>query len=404
MRSSEERSYSPSPQTTRRGLLKDGARGLVAVSTLGTLLSACGSSTSSSGSGTGTGGTATGFRPDIAVRFDPSLPAGSRPDLPGRFGYVAFSSDPFWVTFSKAVGEGCEAADLEMIEANAQGDASKYVSLVQQQMTQGVASTFVFALAPDALRPLLEDAIDSGVQVVTYSVAPSTIQVGADENYFGRRIGAAAAAHIVRNLGGEAQVLLFNEDKAPQLKPRYQGIRDALAEGAPNARIVKDLTPTNTADDGFRQASSAFAADPDINVVIGPGLATVGAFSALESKNADRPEMYIASIGGTEEELEKIKQPNSAYKTTWAYPDLLVGYMSARWTRNWLDGEVVPMGIYNPPLEITADNLTKFQEDMRRPERVFEEDRLSDYLELWGSISYDTRDSALREVWNGPQR
>ncbi|HZV74193.1 MAG TPA: sugar ABC transporter substrate-binding protein [Conexibacter sp.] len=394
---------SPGNGLTRKSLLQRGVGGVVGASALGVLLSACGDNGSSHGGSTGGGAAATSFKPDITARFDPKLPAGSKPALPRRFGYVAFSSDPFWVTFSNAVGRGCKEVNLELSVANAQGDAAKYVDLLSQQLTRRVGGTFVFALAPTALDPILADAISSGVEVVTYSLGPSISQVAANEVVFGKQIGEAAAKYINDRLGGKASVLLFNEDKAEALKPRYQAIRDALRAQAPKATIVKDLTPANTADDGFKQASSALAANPEINAIIGPGLATVGAFSALESTGKARPEMYIASIGGTQDELNAIQKPNSAFKTSWGYPDLLVGYLSAHWTSDWLDGKVVPMGLYNPPLEVTVANVAKFQTDMKHPENVFKENRVDEYLQLWGSINYDTRDAHLAGAWHGPQ-
>jgi ABC-type sugar transport system substrate-binding protein len=387
---------------TRASFLRRSVVGAVGVTSLSGLLAACGSDSGSGGSTTSGSAAASTLKPDISARFDPSVAAGAKPSgLPGSFNYVAFSTDPFWVDFSKAFKQGSDAVGLEFGDANAQGDVAKYLDLVQQQLTRGTAGTFLSPMDPRAELTLAQQGIDNGVYVVALQLNPGITQITENQGTVGRRIGEEAARYINDQLGGRAEVLLFNEGTAiASIKQRWDGVRAALRANAPGARIVKDLTPRNTADDGFKQASSAFAANPDIKVVIGPALATLGAFSALESTGKATDDMYIASVGGTTDELKAIRK-GGAYKGSWADPWLLVGYMCALWTRDWLDGKPVPMGVELAPQLLTIDNLQKYADDMADPSGVIADGRVDGYVDLWGTINYATRDQYYRDLWNG---
>lgn len=388
---------------TRASFLRRSIAGAVGMTTLSSVLAACGGD--DSGNGGGGGGTtaaASALTPDITAKFDASVAAGAKPSgLPNSFNYVAFSTDPFWVDFSKSFKQGSDAVGLDFGDANAQGDVAKYLDLVQQQLIRGTAGTFLSPMDPRAELPLAQQGIDRGVYVVSLQLNPGITQITENQATVGRRIGEEAARYINDQLGGRAEILLFNEGEVVEsIKQRWDGVRAAIRANAPGARIVKDLTPRNTADDGFKQASSAFAANPDINVVIGPALATLGAFSALESTGKARDDMYIASIGGTTDELKAIRK-GGAYKGSWADPWLLVGYLCAVWTRDWLDGKPVPMGVELSPQLLTIDNLQRYADDMADPATVISDGRVDDYVDLWGTINYETRDGYYRELWNG---
>jgi ABC-type sugar transport system substrate-binding protein len=388
---------------TRATFLRRSLAGAAGVAGMSTLLAACGGGDSSGGGG-GTTATASALKPDIAVKYDASTPAGAKPSgLPRRFNYVAFSTDPFWVSFSKAMSQGAKAGNIDFGDANAQGDASKYLDLVQQQVTRGFGSTFLSSIDPRAESSIGQQAIEKGAYVIALSPEAGVTQIGENQKLLGRRIGEETAKYVNARMGGRADMLLFNEGTTLEtLKERYQAIRDAIRANAPGITIVKDLTPRNTADDGFKQASSAFAANPDISVVVGPALATLGALSALESTGKASPDMYIASIGGTDEEITALKKPNSALKASWADPWLLVGYMCALWTGDWLDGKAVPMGVQLQAAPLTVENYQAYAADMAAPSRVVSSGRVADYLDMWGSINYQTRSSYYAKTWNGP--
>jgi ABC-type sugar transport system substrate-binding protein len=372
---------------TRASFLRRSMVGAVGVTSLSGLLAACGSD-SGSGSGTGAETTASTLRPDITVPFDAKVPAGGKPDVPRSFNYVAFSTDPFWVSFSKAMGKGADTADIDFGDANAQGDATKYLDLVQQQITRGFGSTFLSSIDPRAESSLGQQAIDKGSYVIALSPEAGITQIGEDQAVLGRRVGEATARYVNEQMGGRAQMLLFNEGEAlPTIKARYDALRAAIKANAPGIEIVKDLTPRNTADD---------------SVIVGPALATLGALSMLESTGKDSPDMYVASIGGTDEEIAALKKPGSPLKASWADPWLLVGYMCATWTGDWLDGKAVPMGVQLAAAEVTVDNYQRFAADMADPVLVVSSGRLDDYLGLWGTINYDTRASYYPKTWNGP--
>jgi ribose transport system substrate-binding protein len=395
--------FDPASRSSRRRFLQS-AGALGATASMGGLLAACGGGDGSGGTAATTA-TGAALKPNIGIPYDASTPVGAKPSgLPRRFSYVAFSPDPFWVSFSKAMADGAEQGDIEFGDANAQGDAAKYLDLVRQQLTRGLASTFLAPIDARAEASLAQQGIDQGADVVSLSLNPGTTQIGQNQLQYGTKIGEAAARYINDELGGRAEILFFNEGTTvATLKDRYQAIRDAIRANAPGATIVKDLTPRNTADDGFKQASSAFAANPGIKVVIGPGLATVGAFSALESTGKATPDMYIASIGGTDDEIAAIRRPNSAYKATWAEPWLLIGYLCTQWTADWLDGRAVPMGLAMGPALVDAGNYRKYQDDMADPAKVIAEDRVGEYLTLWGNINYETRSKFYDGLWTAPK-
>ena len=81
--------------------------------------------------------------------------------------------------------------------------------------------------------------VKNGVCVAYEVTGPSTIQIVADQFQIGYRQGVAAVAWIKKNLGGNAQAVVFDASQiAPSLTPRTTGRIAGLKKGGPGVKIV----------------------------------------------------------------------------------------------------------------------------------------------------------------------
>jgi ribose transport system substrate-binding protein len=120
-------------------------------------------------------------------------------------------------------------ADTRLIITNAEGKTNKQISDVESLLVQGIQVLMISPQDTTALSPIIEQAMDSGVQVVTLERAvetPVTLHIG-PKNY---PIGVKVGEFLVDMLGGKGNVVEIKGDPAvaPAVE-RNKGFRDAIA-------------------------------------------------------------------------------------------------------------------------------------------------------------------------------
>jgi ribose transport system substrate-binding protein len=175
--------------------------------------------------------------------------------------------------------------DLQVTDAN--GDAKKQISDIEDLLTQGVDALVVSPVAPKPIAPIVERAAASGIPVIIWSGKVDsdqyTSQVVADDRYFGEVGGEA----LCKQLGGKGNVIALRGIAGITVETdRYEGAKSKL--DACGIKIVGEEYGQWAFAQGKKAAENLLAAHSSIDGVWSSGAdMTRGAIQAFQE--AKRP-------------------------------------------------------------------------------------------------------------------
>lgn len=382
--------------TTRRGRARRALSGSALILAAALIMTGC----SVDGEQTAEPGAATGVGDGIDTRpstpFEPSDEAGEKPPRSGGLAAAmnVVNVEVFAAT-SRSMGIAAEEAGLDFTETVADGDPARNIDQLNSLLNNDVGAAFVWDVDVAAQRPVVRELMDAGAAVFTLSSGPSTMPMVANQEQIGERIAGAVSEYVESELDGEANVVIFNLDSLPNIKPRFDAIRSVLGE-LPGVEIVSDvLWDTSDPDSGFTSMSTILQANPDIDVVVGPDPVVLSALAAVEASGIDPNTMAFFGSDGEPQALELIAE-GGPYKATYAFNFAIVGYAAGVWGADWIAGRTIPSLTIIEAVQLdSAEAIEQYNADVADPATAFEE-RLSTYLQPLGGISYETR----TEYWN----
>ena len=372
MRDVSERWHRPS----RRELLAGGA-----IAALSSQFPAC--------------GVARAQAPAILKPFDPAAPGGRAPkDLPTRIGAVSPSPGGLNQTISDAIRKGAEDWGVEFVGASGNGTPESVVEQGSLILNRGVGLLYTFLTNLDAEAPMLRRALDAGVNCANVAGYPCTMQINGSQTAAGTRQATAAIAWIKEKLGGNAQVVYLNNARTPFLVPRDVAVRAAFQQAG--IAISADETPqAATPDGGYATMSTLLQRYPDVNVVVGPFNVMGGAVGAMEAAGRTGDDVYMSVGNPTEAELSLIEK-GGILRAGLVFPFEPMCYALAKFTRDWLEGKTVPMGITVPGGNVllqSSDGVKQYRRDVSDLKALYGSDRFKIYAGFWGNTCYEDRAS-----------
>lgn len=381
-------------------------------------LAGCGSSgSSSSGSTESSGSTTAGEEvkeeaseepaeePEEAgeeelAAYDPSAPAGPETGLDKRVAWANTSSAEFFLSLGDAISEGAKAEGCEYTTAVAEDDAQKNVEQMNQFIARGIGAMVVQPLDPASQTPVMEKALGEGIGVMGLTNAPTTMVAQTPQYKVGFEQGKAAAEYVTAELGGEAEVQVFNEDSlGPPLKERHEGMLAGLETGGPGIKVVSDVEAKKlTIEGGFETMNTVIQAHPGIKVVLGVDTEVLGALRALEQSGKASEDMYLSGIDGEPQALEQIKK-GGPYKASWAFAWPVLGYTMGTYSCQWIAGKSIPKALVVPAVNLdSVASIETYEKDMSEPAEVFNTPaRIATYIEPLGNISYEEKENYWKE-------
>ena len=96
--------------------------------------------------------------------------------------------------------------DVDLIITNGENNASKQVADVESLIAQGIKTLIISPVTADALTPVVKQAMDAGIPVVTLDRKVNTdvtLHIGADN----KLIGKTAGKFVCKTLGGKGNVV-----------------------------------------------------------------------------------------------------------------------------------------------------------------------------------------------------
>jgi ribose transport system substrate-binding protein len=327
--------------------------------------------------------------------FVASDTVGEIPDLPRRIAWANTSNAEFFLAITNAIQMAAEDRDLEFITAIADDDSAKNIEQIGTFLQRGIAALCIQPLDANAQAPLMQQAIDQGIAVLSLVTPPSTSQVVADQYKVGNTQGLAAAKWITENLDGKAKVHYFNIDSIEVLIARHQGVLDGLMTAGEGVEIVSDIEAgaiTNEA--GFNTMNTVLQAHPDVNVILGGDTLVLGALAAVEAAGRAGENIYMSGIDGDTQALNKIRE-GGPYKASFAFAYPMMGYAWGQYAADWLEGKEIPLLQQFNAIELSSpETIDAFEAAMGNVRETWTD--AATYFTNLGSISYETRENYLR--------
>lgn len=226
---------------------------------------------------------------------------------------ITFSdlSNPVWAELVQEAQTYGSEEGLTVNYVDARNDAAAQVTQIENFIQQGVGTIIICAVDANALVDVTKKAQDAGIKVVGYTQVLENYdaQYLVDAYNTGYANGEAAANWINENFDSDETVewALMDLPRFPEIIDRANGIKEAIAELAPNAKLV-GTAPALTAEEGVANAENFLQANPNLKVIatIGGGGAVGGNEGVKSAGVTDYDSFGLFGIDATENEIQNI--------------------------------------------------------------------------------------------------
>jgi ribose transport system substrate-binding protein len=248
--------------------------------------------------------------------------------------------------------------DVELIITNGENNASKQVSDVESLIAQGVKTLIISPVTADALTPVVKQAMEAGIPVVTLDRKVNTdvtLHIGADNVL----IGKTAGEFVCETLGGTGNVIeIQGTAGASATIDRHDAFHAVLAEKCPDVKVVADQVANYVREPAIKFTE-------DMLQRFGPGEIdlvyahnddmALGAVTALEAAGR-LDEVKVVGIDGENAAYDAIKDGKMVATFTYHFvaPEgVQYGYKVAK-------GEKLDPEIVLPTHQVDATNVDEW--------------------------------------------
>ena len=252
-----------------------------------------------------------------------------------------------------------EGVVSEYYITNSNEDINKQISDMQDLITKKVDAIVITAASPTALAPVVEEAAEAGIKVVSFDNVVETDEqvatVGIDEKEFGR-IGAE---WLVDKLDGKGKIVVLNGIAGPATDSLRWGGAEEVFKQYPDIEILGSANASWDYAQGKAAMESMLSAYPEIDGVWSQGGAmTQGAIDAFIAAGRDLVPMTSEGNNGAirawienkDKGLSCIAPSNPTYTSAEALRVVIKA----------LNGEDIPGNVVMDIETVTEENVDQY--------------------------------------------
>jgi ABC-type sugar transport system substrate-binding protein len=333
--------------------------------------------------------TATSTQLSKYAPFNPHVAPGAATGLPKRVATNFPAGSAYFQQFADNIRLAVTSRGFRFTSTTYGADVAQNVDAIDELVNSGVGAIVFQVQDEQGQAPTIQKLIDKGIYVI-YSVAgPCNTQVIADQYQCGYVQGVAAAKWIKANMGGAAQVCVFNAAQiSPNFIPRTQGRIDGVKTAGPNVQIVanepiKLLTP----EEGQQLAGAVFQAHPQVNCWLGDDDTMIGVVAALkEAGKKPSDKIFVSGFNGQANALAAV-QSHSLFREDVAFPNGVYEYATGALCCDWIEGKSVPQIIDLGIFTVTPSNVAQFIADNNSPATAYKT-AIGKYVSYYGNTSF----------------
>lgn len=274
---------------------------------------------------------------------------------------VANQQADFFNQIREAVQARGAEDGVEVILADAGGDANRQVSQIQDFITQEVDAIIYIPAGATAAAVPIRDAHEADIPVVTVDRNPE--EVPGDTFIATDSVAAAEALGnwVVEQTGGEGTlgVIQGQIGTTPEIA-RNEGFERAL-EGSNIEEVARQASQGWHQDEGFNIAQDMLQAHPDIDIFFGRADAlALGAAEAARAAGYAPEDILIVGFDGDVAGLEAVR--DGVIDATITQQTQLMGRLAFDSAIKLVNGEDLPAEQLQEGILTTADNVEPFIE------------------------------------------
>lgn len=248
---------------------------------------------------------------------------------------ISTLNNPFFVTLSEGAEANAKELGAEISIVDAQDDASKQASDVEDLIQQGVDMILINPVDSAAIGSTVESANAAGIPVITVDRSAESGEVVshiASDNVAG---GVLAGEYLLEQAGEGAKVaMLEGVAGSSAARDRGEGFLKAV-DG--KVDIVSSLTANFNRSEGLTVMENMLQANPEIQAVFAQNdEMALGALEAIEAANKD---IIVIGFDATDDALAKIKEDKMA--ATVAQKPEEIGKIAIKTAVDFLNGTTV---------------------------------------------------------------
>ena len=255
---------------------------------------------------------------------------------------VSTLNNPFFVTLTEGAKEKAKEKGVDLIVVDAGDDAAKQTSDIEDLISKNISVLIVNPVDSDAVAPVVKDAIEKGIKVVSVDRVVNGVDVDsaiASDNV----AGAKLAAEYLLSLVGEGSKVaeLEGVPGASATIDRGKGFHE-IADTKLN--VVSKQTANFNRSEGMTVMENMLQANSDIvGVFAHNDEMALGALEAINGKD-----IVVVGFDATDDALAAVKEGKMA--ATVAQQPELMGSTAVETAVKLIAGETVEKSI---PVEVT---------------------------------------------------
>ncbi len=248
--------------------------------------------------------------------------------------------------------------DVDLIVTNGENNASKQVTDVESLIAQGVKTIIISPVTADALTPVVKQAMDAGIPVVTLDRKVNTdvtLHIGADN----KLIGETAAKFVCKTLDNKGNVVeIQGTAGASATVDRHDVFVATIEKECPDVKIVASQVANYVREPAIKFMEDMLqrfkSGEIDLVYAHNDDMA-LGAVTALEAAGRQN-EVKVVGIDGENAAYDAIKAGKMAATFTYHFvaPEgVQYGYKIAK-------GEKLDKEIILPTHQVDSTNVDQF--------------------------------------------
>ncbi|HHV31119.1 substrate-binding domain-containing protein [Caproiciproducens sp. LBM24188] len=261
----------------------------------------------------------------------------------------------FYNNIETALNKKAQELGVKLIVQDANQDASKQLSQVQDFITQKVDAIILCPTNSAGSKSMVELADKANIPVLTMDVPSdgNTVCHVSTDNYKG---GEIAAEYLIKNVltskKGKVAVITYSEIEG--CVNREKGFTEWLGKNAPDVKVadVQNYSGDQAKAADVMQNMLQKNADLDAVFCVGDP-AAMGALSSIKSANK---KVKIIGFDGNAEGIAEIKKPDSLWIADVAQNPSAIGETALKAAVDKINGNTVEKMIAIPPFMIDKSN------------------------------------------------
>ncbi|QEY35268.1 substrate-binding domain-containing protein [Caproiciproducens galactitolivorans] len=261
----------------------------------------------------------------------------------------------FYNNIENALNEKAKELGVKLIVQDANQDASKQLSQVQDFITQKVDAIILCPTNSAGSKSMVELASKANIPVLTMDVPSDgdTVCHVSTDNYKG---GELAAEYLVNNVlkdkKGKAAVITYSEIEG--CVNREKGFTEWIGKNAPDIKVVDVQNYSGDQAKAADVMQNMLQKHADLDAVFCVGdPAAMGALSSIKSANK---KVKIIGFDGNAEGIAEIKKPNSLWIADVAQDPAAIGETALQAAVDTINGKTVEKKIAISPFMIDKTN------------------------------------------------